>query len=281
MAVTHIDNAALFAVLSSLADNKQAIGRRYAYWCNGAPALEAAVAAAAMTQDELGHARTLYPLLEDFVQADPGQVDPMTRTLQYHLAFLDHDFQGWSDFVATNFLLDTALTTFFAAAQQSSYEPLRQRSRKIVQEERLHEMHADGWVRRLAKAGGAVRATLVASLFRLWNETLCWFGPEDDPAMQSLYYEGIIDATPDELRRRYQQKIMPTLSSLEIDVPVSFHAETKRWELHQSLPWHAWDPVARRAMPPKWMRNDRPSDGTSQWKNRETLTNHTPRHMCK
>jgi len=88
MAGSHTDNAALFAVLSSLADNKQAIGRRYAYWCNGAPALEAAVAAAAMTQDELGHARTLYPLLEDFTQAesDPSQVEPMTRTLYYHLS---------------------------------------------------------------------------------------------------------------------------------------------------------------------------------------------------
>src|SRR2546426_12601689 len=150
-----IDHAALFAILSSLADNKQAIGRRYAYWRNGAPALEAAVAAAAMTQDELGHARTLYPLLEDFNQAelDPSQVEPMTRTFHYHLAYLDHDFQGWADFVATNFLLDTALTTFFEAAQYSSYEPLRQRARKIVQEERIHEMHADGWVRRLAKAG--------------------------------------------------------------------------------------------------------------------------------
>ena len=51
---THMDNAALFALLASLADNKQAIGRQYANWCNGAPALEAAVAAAAMAQDELG-----------------------------------------------------------------------------------------------------------------------------------------------------------------------------------------------------------------------------------
>ncbi len=218
MAGTHVDNAALFAVLSSLADNKQAIGRRYAYWCNGAPALEAAVAAAAMTQDELGHARTLYPLLEDFIQAepDPSQVEPMTRTLHYHLAYLDHDFQGWADFVATNFLLDTAITTFFEAAQNSSYEPLRQ------------------------------RATLVASLIRLWDETLCWFGPNDDPNMQQLYREGIIDATPDELRSRYLQKIMPTLSSLEIDVPVSFNADTKRWELRQALPWNAWDSVSRR-----------------------------------
>src|SRR6266436_3358926 len=199
---TRLDNAALFAVLSSLADNKQAIGRRYAYWANGAPALEAAVAAAAMTQDELGHARTLYPLLEDFTQAevDLSQVEPMTSTLHYHLAYLDHDFQGWSDFVATNFLLDTALTTFFEAAENSNYEPLRQRSRKIVQEERIHQMHAEGWVRRLAKAGGAVRATLVASLNRLWDETLCWFGPDDDANMQRLYREEIIDAMPSELR---------------------------------------------------------------------------------
>jgi phenylacetate-CoA oxygenase PaaI subunit len=249
MSNTHKDHAVLFAVLSSLADNKQAIGRRYAYWCNGAPALEAAVAAAAMTQDELGHARTLYPLLEDFTQAevDPSQVEPMTRTLHYHLAYLDHDFQGWSDFVATNFLLDTALTTFFEAAENSNYEPLRQRSRKIVQEERIHQMHAEGWVRRLAKAGGAVRAALAASIHHSWDETLCWFGPNDDPNMQQLYREGIIDAAPDELRSRYLQKIMPTLSSLEMDVAVSFDATTKRWEPSQPLPWSEWDAASRRS----------------------------------
>jgi len=245
---TRIDNSALFAIFSSLADNKQAIGRRYAYWSNGAPALEAAVAAAAMTQDELGHARTLYPLLENFTQADaePGQIDPQTRTLHYHLAYLDDDFRGWSDFVATNFLLDTALTTFFEAAQNSTYEPLRQRARKIVQEERIHEMHADGWVRRLARAGGAVRAALVASLERLWDETLCWFGPGDDPTMQRLYQEGIIDATPDELRGRFLDKIMPTLSSLELVVPASFNASSKYWKPNKPLPWQKWDSIGRR-----------------------------------
>lgn len=243
-----IDNAALFAVLSSLADNKQAIGRRYAYWCNGAPALEAAVAAAAMTQDELGHARTLYPLLEDFSQAEaePQQIEPMTRTLRYHLATLDQDFAGWCDFVATNFLVDTALTTFFEAAQNSSYEPLRQRARKIVQEERLHFVHGEGWVRRLAKAGGAVRKTLLASLQRLWDETLCWFGPADDPALRRLLQEEIIDASPDELRSRYLQKIMPVLSSLDIEFPAAFNAEAKRWELTQPLPWANWQVASRR-----------------------------------
>ncbi len=246
--VARIDHAALFAVLSSLADNKQAMGRRYAYWANGAPALEAAVAAAAMTQDEIGHARTLYPLLEDFAQAerDPRQVEPETRTLHYHLAFLDHEFAGWSDFVATNFLLDAALTTFFEAAQQSSYEPLRQRARKIVQEERIHSAHAEGWVRRLALAGGAVREALLAALQRLWEETLCWFGPDDDPVMGQLYQEGIIDAVPAELRSRYLQHVMPVLQGLDITMPVTFDVLTKRWQPAHALPWERWDAEGRR-----------------------------------
>lgn len=245
---TRTDNAALFAILSSLADNKQAIGRRYAYWCNGAPALEAAVAAAAMTQDELGHARTLYPLLDNFTQAeaDQTQIEPETRTLHYHLCFLDHDFAGWSDFVATNFLLDTALTTLFEAAQNSSYEQLRQRARKIMQEERIHWMHGEGWVKRLAQAGGAVRAALVQSLTNLWAETLCWFGPDDDPTMQQLYKEGILDATPDELRSRYLAKVVPVINSVGIDLPVTFNAVTKHYSQAQPLPWQRWDASGRR-----------------------------------
>jgi phenylacetate-CoA oxygenase PaaI subunit len=243
-----IDNAALFAVLSSLADNKQAIGRRYAYWCNGAPALEAAVAAAAMTQDELGHARTLYPLLEDFAQAEeaPEQVEPMTRTLHFHLARLDQDFSGWCDFVATNFLVDTALTTFFEAAQLSSYDPLRQRARKIVQEEQLHFVHGEGWLRRLARAGGAVRKTLIASLQSFWEETLCWFGPADDPTMLQLVREQVIDAPPDELRARYLQKIMPILQALDIEFPVAFDAHARQWKVSEALPWESWLTISRR-----------------------------------
>lgn len=245
---TLVDNEALFAILSSLADNKQAIGRRYAYWCNGAPELEAAVAAAAMTQDELGHARTLYPLLENFsqAQADPAQVKPTTRTLRYHLRALDNDFNGWCDFVATNFLVDAALTTFFEAAQDSSYEPLRTRARKIIQEEHLHQIHAEGWVRRLARAGGAVRQTLITSLMRFWDETLCWFGSSEDATMQHLSQTGIIDATPDELRARYLSKIMPVLNDLEVEIPAAFQAESKRWQPTQPLPWSHWDASARR-----------------------------------
>lgn len=243
-----IDNAALFDVLSSLADNKQLLGRRYAHWSNGAPSLEAAVAAAAMTQDELGHARTLYPLLEQFEQgrADPAQLDPMTRDARFGVTQLDENFIGWADFIAANFLLDTALTTFFAAASASSYEPLRARGRKMTQEERIHFLHAEGWVARLANAGGAVRANLEEALNRWWNETLCWFGPDDDPDMRRLFDDGVIDATPNTLRSRYLAAVMPTLLRAGLRMPVTHDEATDTWRPSKPLPWARWDATTRR-----------------------------------
>ena len=54
----------MISLVGSLADNKAALGRRYAEWAISAPTLESAVAAAAMAQDELGHARSTYPVLK-------------------------------------------------------------------------------------------------------------------------------------------------------------------------------------------------------------------------
>src|SRR5215211_1956398 len=73
---------ALYALLSTLADNKYVLGRRYVEWCTGAPMLESAVAAAAMAQDELGHARSFYPLLRGFPEA--SEADTMEE-------------RGWQD----------------------------------------------------------------------------------------------------------------------------------------------------------------------------------------
>ena len=52
--------ACMASLVGSLADNKAALGRRYAEWAISAPTLESAVAAAAMAQDELGHAPVSY-----------------------------------------------------------------------------------------------------------------------------------------------------------------------------------------------------------------------------
>ena len=56
--------SAMAELVGSYADNKGALGRRYGEWAVSAPTIEAAVAAAAMAQDELGHSRSTYPVLK-------------------------------------------------------------------------------------------------------------------------------------------------------------------------------------------------------------------------
>jgi hypothetical protein len=71
--------AAMASLVASLADNKAALGRRYAEWAISAPTLESAVAAAAMAQDELGHARSTYPVLKA-LGVETAEEDSAART---------------------------------------------------------------------------------------------------------------------------------------------------------------------------------------------------------
>jgi phenylacetate-CoA oxygenase PaaI subunit len=239
-------SAAVFALIARLADNKYYLGRRYAEWCSAAPELESGVAAAAMAQDELGHARAIYPLLRDLAapDIDPAQVDPDTRTCFVNLAALDEPFAGWPDFVAANFLVDTALSTVFAAGRTSSFEPLAARSRKVLQEERVHAEHGEAWVRRLARGVPAVRTAAEIALLRIWDETLCWFGRPDERG--ALAEEGVLDATPDELRARFLAVVGPTIVASGLGLPVRRADDGQSWELTGPLPWREWDPATYR-----------------------------------
>ncbi len=252
MSVEINEQQALFELLAALADNKYILGRRYAEWCNGAPTLESSVAAAAMAQDELGHARALYPLLHDFPQAKahPEEFEPETRPQFCSVAFLDQPFTGWADFVAANFLLDTALSVLFEFARESRFEPLRGRSRKVLQEEQVHALHGEGWVRRLARSGGAVRGALQTALERAWLETLCWFGPSDDGHGVLLQQSGMLDGGPDDLRQRWLERVGPVLLETDLATPMALvHEHADRWVVKMSLPWERWDAVRRRLNP--------------------------------
>ncbi len=237
---------ALFDLMARLADNKYYLGRRYAEWCSSAPTLEASVAAAAMAQDELGHARALYPLLRTLAPkagvALDAEIEPETRTQFFTMMALSEPFVGWPDFVAANLLIDSALTQIFVAAQTSSYEPLEGRSRKVLQEERAHNVYGAGWAKRLAREGGAIKAAIEAALRRIWDETLCWFGPEGlDTQSDPLASTGTLDATPDELRARWLAEVGPTLVAAGLALPLRQNATTGAWELTESLPWDRWD----------------------------------------
>lgn len=236
----------LLNLLLQLADNKYVLGKRYAEWANSAPLLEAAVAAAAMTQDELGHARSIYPLFRTFPDAPPVLKREEDRDDMINITFLDEPFAHWTDFVATVFLFDQALSVIFESARESIFEPLKQRADKILQEEKFHAMYGATWVRSLSREGTAFRRAMEVSLRRIWPEVICWLGQPDEPYQQYALEEGLLCDEVDILRQKFFQRIGPLLEELGYDLSIRYDEAAGRWELTDELPWDRWDARTRR-----------------------------------
>ena len=231
---------ALANFILALADTKRWLGIRYAEWCDSAPALEAAVAASAMAQDELGHSRALLPLLKDFPQVDQGIPNEAPREKFSSIAYLDKSFATWHTFVAANLLLGGALTIVLEAARESSYVPLRTRAGKILEEERFHWLHGEGWFKRLA-VDTKESIELAQRVEEILPHALCWFGRDESDV---LVREKILDASVDELRARFLQRATPLIAKTPAADRVQF--ENGVWQYRGALPWAKFDAVTRR-----------------------------------
>lgn len=236
----------LLNLLLQLADNKYTLGKRYAEWANSAPLLEAAVAAAAMTQDELGHARSIYPLFRTFPDAPPVLKKEEDRADLINITFLDEPFAHWTDFVTAVFLFDQALSVVFESARDSIFEPLRQRADKILQEEKFHAMYGATWLRSLSKEGTPARAEMDASLQRIWPEVICWLGQPGEKYQQYAIDEGLISDDVDAIRQKFLGRVGPLLQELNYDLPFTYDESNNHWEITGNLPWDRWDAKTRR-----------------------------------
>lgn len=206
---------AMPALVGSLADNKAALGRRYAEWAVSAPTLESAVAAAAMAQDELGHSRSTYPVLKALgVDAEEGSFGGDRR-----LELLDQELPDWNALIAANLLVDGVLTTFVAACVGSSVEPMAARARKILQEEGSHRVHGEAWAKRLCR--GDQRDAFVARLLETWAQASRWIGPDDDAAYAAALEAGEVTQTPAYQRALMRDWLTALLAAegVEIDLP--------------------------------------------------------------
>lgn len=218
-------NAALLQFGLALADTKHRYGVRLSEWSHSAPALEASVGCASMTQDELGHARSLFAMLRDLPGA-PADLNPetdMTREKHYNPRFLDAPWPSWADVIAANVLLDRALNVVFESARRSQYGPLGGRVAKILQEERFHHVFGESWLARLASGGEAARDRLQAALNRVAPVASAWFGPPDDATLAALGGAGILSTNSPQLRETWLSRVRPLLDRCGLSLPPVEH----------------------------------------------------------
>jgi phenylacetate-CoA oxygenase PaaI subunit len=223
------------SLVASLADNKAALGRAYADWGVSAPTLESAVAAAAMAQDELGHARSTYPVLKALVPDLAGDGEVETGR---NLRLLDAELPDWSTVIAANLVIDGFLTTFVASCEESSIPQLAQRARKILQEERSHRIHAEAWLRRLCRAGGRQRSLLIERVQEAWDQAAGWIGPDDDPGLHAAIELDMLDLGAAAQRDVMREWLVGSLASEGVEI-----------ELEEPRDWSRWDSGRRRLSP--------------------------------
>lgn len=242
--------AGIVNLIAVLADNKYHLGRALSEWAVGAPTLENAVGCAAVAQEELGHSRALYPLLDELPWE--GGPTPLEhggeRERRYSVAYLDAPPRTWPEMVCGLLLVDAATLTLVESLLETRFESLRRRVARIPGEERFHMQFAEGRVRELAALPGG-RTSLRAQVDRLLPEMLCWFGPPGEPGVEVLVAGGHLRWDGERMRRRYLGRVAPLLLEVGVAVPARWDLATRSWET-EDLPWERWDPLGRRLNAP-------------------------------
>jgi ring-1,2-phenylacetyl-CoA epoxidase subunit PaaC len=218
--------ATMISLIGSLADNKGALGRRYGEWAVSAPTIESAVAAAAMAQDELGHARATYPVLAKLgVERSDDGLDA-----GHPLPAIAAELPDWASVIAANLVVDGILTTWVAAVRDSALEPLAHRARKILQEEGAHRVHAEAWLRRICATGGDDRELLLRRIAEMWAQASRWPGPADHPGYRAAMAEGMVGEAPERIRVRVRDWLTARLDAAGCAVSLPDPEDWSDWD---------------------------------------------------
>lgn len=216
------EQAAVWALLRTMADDEFVLAERYTEWQVRAPTLESDLAISNIAQDELGHARLWYDLLVDFGateqdliwEADPNEFRHAT------LVELPFDVTGegdWADAILRGYLFDVYEQLHLQALEGSSYPRIRNRVGKIQAEEEYHREHAQRWLERLCDDESG-RERVQDALDRLFPYALTLFESTDHE--DDVVGLGVRTRSLDNLRRDWLQTVVPFLESLDLRTPV-------------------------------------------------------------
>ena len=218
------ERAAVEAELRTLADDEFLVAERYTEWQVRGPTLEADIAVANVAQDELGHARLWYDLLEEFGydqvdliwERDPGDFRHGT------LVELPFETGDWADCVVRGYLYDTHEHLRLRALEDSAYAPVADRVGKVRGEETYHREHTQNWLERLAESADG-RQRIQQAVDRLFPHALTLFERTDHE--EAIVDTGVRPEPIADLRAEWRDIVSGFLAGLGCDVPVEDAAE--------------------------------------------------------
>ena len=220
------ERTALEHLCKRLGDDEFVLAERYTEWQVRSPSLESDLALSNIAQDELGHARLWYDVLDDIGLDEEELVYERDPDTFRHSTLVEQPFPegDWADAILRSYLYDVAEKLRLEALEQSSYPKIADRVGKIQGEEEYHLEHAQNWLERLAD-GEEGTARLQDALDRLFPHALTLFEPTDPDVEDDIVELGLRTATLQDMGEEWLSIVLPFLESLDLTVPEGGLAE--------------------------------------------------------
>jgi len=233
-------------VLLACSDTKLLLGYHYGEWTFGPPEIEAAIACCSLCQTELGHVRLLHGLLNKHYSDDADALVENRKPGEFaNVTFLDNEMESWAELVAANYVVDLAVTTLLHAMKDSSFQPLHMSLDKMLQEEKFHVHHGQGWFRTLAGKSDETRSELGEAASNAVQRVVAWFGPADTDEDRALVEAGVKSASNAAIVGQLLDEVGRFAHELKVDVGLENNGPSG-WRLATQLDWHQWQAGIRR-----------------------------------
>jgi ring-1,2-phenylacetyl-CoA epoxidase subunit PaaC len=214
----------LVALLTAVADDELILGHRHSEWTGHAPHLEEDVAFSSIAQDEIGHAAAYYSLIAEITGNDADRLALGRASDDYRHAIVCERPNGdWAYTLVRHWLYDIADDVRLATLEGSAHDGLAAIAVKLRREERYHLLHADTWMRRVARGPVEGRTRLIEAIGNCWAEAAGVFEPIEleDNAVE----EGWLPAPSSELGSRFARRAARSLDELGLPSDISATAD--------------------------------------------------------
>lgn len=201
---------ALKDLLFRMADDALIIAHRHSEWTGLGPLLEEDIAFSSIAQDKLGHALSLYQLLQDLGEGDPDSMAFGRHARDFRCCMFVELPNGEYDFsIVRQYLFDTAEYLRYEMLTRSSFTPLATLAKKIQGEIRYHLYHGRTMIARLGGYEGSVaRMQAATDLAMPWAYSIFEEGASEKSLIEERVFEG-----EEKLKRAWQESVEETLKS--------------------------------------------------------------------
>lgn len=211
---------ALTGLLLALGDDELILGHRHSEWTGFAPHIEEDVAFSSIAQDEIGHAAAYYSIVAKQTGEDTDRIALGRSPGAYRNAVLcERGNRDWAYTLARHWLYDTADDARLESLERTSHPELAALVTKLRREERYHLIHADAWIKRIARGPVEGRSRLVDALTEAFSETDGLFEPFETEA--ECLQQGWLTEPSSEVRERWLERASKALDELGLPTDIS------------------------------------------------------------